>query len=254
MNNNPSSYEGLIARWDYMATSLMMPGQGGGERSEMSDVRSKNWFWDLDVESGRYSDIDGDNDRSPFTKEERKQIKQAVNTALEVSKYTEEKKVKTLTELSAKGDVKAEKQLRVIKSLGQTVKPEKPKNIVEHMKIVASDIQKVFVNPNAGKNENTSFVPQTFSLSQNYPNPFNPVTRINYDIPQNSFVKLVIYDILGREVTKLVNNEYKQPGRYVVEFNGTNFASGVYFYRIEARQSGSSTGGFTATKKMVLVK
>ena len=177
---------------------------------------------------------DGDDDNSPFTREERKQIKQTVTTALEVSKYTEKKREKVLTELSTRGDENATRQLKVLKSLEQTVKTEKPKSIAEHLKIVSGDIQKVFVNPNAGKNSNTIFIPQAFNLSQNYPNPFNPVTKINYDIPKNSMVKIIIYDILGREVMKLVNNEFKQPGRYVVEFNGTNLASGVYFYRIEA--------------------
>jgi hypothetical protein len=90
-------------------------------------------------------------------------------------------------------------------------------------------------------------VPEVFSLSQNYPNPFNPFTRINYEIPKNSVVKLAVYDILGREVVKLVNNELKVPGRYSVEFDGANLASGIYFYRIEA-------GAFTDSKKMVLIK
>ncbi len=150
--------------------------------------------------------------------------------------------------------LRQQSSLNVLKSLEQTVKVERPKNIVEHMKIVAGDIQKVFVNPNAGKNTSTEFIPQVFHLSQNYPNPFNPITKISYDIPQNSIVKLTIYDILGREVIILVNNEFKQPGRYVIEFNGTNLASGVYFYRIEVRQAGSSTVEFVDSKKMVLLK
>jgi hypothetical protein len=66
-------------------------------------------------------------------------------------------------------------------------------------------------------------------------------------ISKNSMVKLTIYDILGREVERLVNNEFKEPGRYIVEFNGTNLASGVYFYRLE-------TEDFTQSKKMVLIK
>lgn len=90
-------------------------------------------------------------------------------------------------------------------------------------------------------------LPLVYRLSQNYPNPFNPITKINYDLPKNSMVKIVIYDILGREVTKLVNNELKQAGRYSVEFDGKNYASGVYFYRIEA-------GSFVQAKKMVLLK
>ncbi|MCI0448202.1 MAG: T9SS type A sorting domain-containing protein [Chlorobi bacterium] len=90
-------------------------------------------------------------------------------------------------------------------------------------------------------------VPLTFRLSQNYPNPFNPVTKINYELPKNSRVNLVIYDILGREVMRLVNNEFKEAGRYTVTFEAQNFASGVYFYRIEAVN-------FVQSKKMVLIK
>ncbi len=246
INNNPASYEGLIARWDYMATSLLMQGQGGALSGVEGSGNERNWDFGLAISDLNNNESDKFDD-DKFSKEERKQIKQAVTTALETSKSAENKRREVLTELSTRGDVKATKQLKVLKSLEQTVKVEKPKNIVEHMKIVSSDIQKVFVNPNAGKNANTIFIPQVFHLSQNYPNPFNPLTKINYDIPQNSIVKLTIYDILGREVIKLVNNEFKQPGRYVVEFNGTNLASGVYFYRIEAND-------FIDSKKMVLVK
>ncbi len=89
--------------------------------------------------------------------------------------------------------------------------------------------------------------PYTFKLAQNYPNPFNPSTKINFEIPNDGKVKLIVYDILGREVIKLINNEFKKSGRYVVDFDGTNLASGVYFYRIE-------TGSFVESKKMVLIK
>ncbi len=89
-------------------------------------------------------------------------------------------------------------------------------------------------------------IPKVFSLSQNYPNPFNPATKIAFSIPKTSFVKLVVYDILGAEVATLLN-ETVQPGYHNVTFNGQNLASGVYFYKINA-------GDFTDVKKMVLVK
>ena len=89
-------------------------------------------------------------------------------------------------------------------------------------------------------------VPEKYSLSQNYPNPFNPVTNIKYQIPADGYVSLKIYDITGREIANLVN-EYKKAGYYTVSFNGINFASGVYFYRIQA-------GDFSQVKKMVLIK
>ncbi|TRZ64445.1 T9SS C-terminal target domain-containing protein [bacterium] len=89
-------------------------------------------------------------------------------------------------------------------------------------------------------------LPTSFVLSQNYPNPFNPVTKINFDIPKQTFVAVRIYDILGREIKTLVN-EMKQPGSYSVAFNASEFASGVYFYRLE-------TPGFTDVKRMLLIK
>jgi hypothetical protein len=89
-------------------------------------------------------------------------------------------------------------------------------------------------------------IAKDFSLSQNYPNPFNPTTRINYSLPKASVVKLVVFDLLGREVVTLVN-EAKQAGSYSIDFNGSTLSSGIYFYRI-------TTGDFTATKKMLLVK
>lgn len=96
-----------------------------------------------------------------------------------------------------------------------------------------------------------SDVPIKFRLYQNFPNPFNPVTKINYELPRTSKVNIVIYDIVGRKVKRLVKNEIKETGRYTVEFDGQNYASGVYFYRIEVSQAGSSTVDFVQNKKMV---
>jgi photosystem II stability/assembly factor-like uncharacterized protein len=99
-------------------------------------------------------------------------------------------------------------------------------------------------------------VPSDFVLSQNYPNPFNPVTRIKFDIPpskssglgsdEGMITRLIIYDVLSREVSTLVNQELT-PGTYEVVFDASNYPSGVYFYRLAA-------GDFTQTKKMVLLK
>jgi hypothetical protein len=88
--------------------------------------------------------------------------------------------------------------------------------------------------------------PAAFSMSQNYPNPFNPLTSINYEIPLSGIVKIVLYNLLGQEMASLVN-EYKEAGYYTALFNGSNYASGVYIYRISANN-------FTNTKKMLLIK
>jgi N-acetylneuraminic acid mutarotase len=92
----------------------------------------------------------------------------------------------------------------------------------------------------------SSEVPDNYSLGQNYPNPFNPSTKITFDLKSKGFVTLTVYNILGKEVSTLVN-EYKNAGSYSVDFNASSFASGVYFYRIQ-------TGDFTDTKKMMLIK
>ncbi len=89
-------------------------------------------------------------------------------------------------------------------------------------------------------------VPTIFSLSQNYPNPFNPSTNIEYRIPNAEFVTLKVYDVLGREVTTLIN-EKKSPGTYDVEWNASAFPSGVYFYRLKA-------GSYIETKKLLLLR
>ncbi len=93
------------------------------------------------------------------------------------------------------------------------------------------------------ENRNNNF---NFSLVQNYPNPFNPTTKIEYSIPHQSFVILKVYDILGREVVTLVNEE-KAAGNYNVAFDGSALSSGVYFYKIQ-------TGNFVEVKKMILLK
>ncbi len=94
--------------------------------------------------------------------------------------------------------------------------------------------------------DETIILPKVFSLSQNYPNPFNPTTVIKYSIPEVTNVKLKIYDMLGREIRTLVNQE-QSAGVYNVEFNATNLSSGIYFYRMEA-------GSFVDSKKLLLLK
>lgn len=91
-----------------------------------------------------------------------------------------------------------------------------------------------------------SEIPNNFHLKQNYPNPFNPQTKIKFAVPKASFTKLIIYDLLGKEVVTLVSEELK-PGTYEAEWDGSNYSSGIFFYKLEA-------GDFTETKKMVLMK
>ncbi len=102
-----------------------------------------------------------------------------------------------------------------------------------------------------GKNYATMHVtqnnamPKEFMVYQNYPNPFNPTTKVKYDIPKEGFITIKIYDIIGREIYSA--NEFKLPGRYEMTFDGSKYASGIYFYRIQA-------GDFVHSKKMLLIK
>ncbi|MFH1195305.1 MAG: discoidin domain-containing protein, partial [bacterium] len=119
----------------------------------------------------------------------------------------------------------------------------------------------VYNNSNISHVANDSKQPVNFDLSQNYPNPFNPTTTIKFTIPSVEtgqlarqltggaslqHVTLKIFDVLGREVAELVN-EYKNPGSYQVEFDGSNLSSGIYFYKLQA-------GEYSAVRKMMLIK
>jgi len=94
--------------------------------------------------------------------------------------------------------------------------------------------------------EENKTIPQDFVLYQNYPNPFNPSTIIGYQLPVTSNVTLKVYDILGREIATLVN-EQKPAGKYELKFDGSELASGVYFFTLK-------TGNYAETKKMILMK
>ncbi|HMQ67906.1 MAG TPA: T9SS type A sorting domain-containing protein [Ignavibacteria bacterium] len=97
------------------------------------------------------------------------------------------------------------------------------------------------------ENEVVVGIPVQFELSQNYPNPFNPTTKINFTLPADTKVSLSIYDVSGRLVSTLINNEFKQANYYSVSFNGANLSSGTYFYSIR-------TDNNNETKKMILIK
>lgn len=88
--------------------------------------------------------------------------------------------------------------------------------------------------------------PQTFSLEQNYPNPFNPVTKIKFTLASNEYTTLKVYDIIGKEISTLVNNQMEK-GHYEINFDASNLPSGVYFYTLNA-------GGYKETRKMILMR
>lgn len=115
------------------------------------------------------------------------------------------------------------------------------------------DAATIKYNQPNGINSNTNELPARYKLLQNYPNPFNSITVITYELPRRSNVILTLYNITGQLVRTLVNTE-QNTGYYSVAVNMDDLASGVYFYKIEVRGAGSSTGFFIDTKKLVLVK
>ena len=94
---------------------------------------------------------------------------------------------------------------------------------------------------------NSEHLPIQFNLQQNYPNPFNPQTTISYSLPKTCSVTLKVYDLLGREVAVLIQNENKSAGTYSVTFDALKLSSGIYFYTLYSEN-------FRATKKMLLIK
>ena len=98
----------------------------------------------------------------------------------------------------------------------------------------------------AGATSEGKNVPEAYTLSQNYPNPFNPSTTIRYELPKALIVRLAVYDILGREVSVLVNDK-KNAGSYEIKFDASNLSSGVYVCRLQA-------GSFIQSRKLLLLK
>jgi hypothetical protein len=265
MDENPYSYEGLVASWDYAATSLLFEGEGGAgggisnfklqisndetredERENSDDSKSQI----RNSRSQICSDDPNDKyDQKTFTKEDRKVIRESVYRSFETSKENETEKVRTLEKKVEDGKASKEERSRLEKkkTLSETIKARKPADVFEHIKFVNNDIRKIFGASGIGSvKERDNFIPEEYSLSQNYPNPFNPVTHLEFGISKLGFVSLKVFDIIGREV-KILINEIKPAGSYKVEFDGSNFASGVYFYRLEASD-------FVQTKRMVLIK
>lgn len=122
------------------------------------------------------------------------------------------------------------------------------KNSVTKLKELAALGQGLYLGgfANVGISQISTTIPDGYSLSQNYPNPFNPSTKIGFEIPISGLVKIKVYDISGREVDDLVNTNLTA-GVYAVDFDGSNFASGLYFYTLEI-------AGHRETKKMILLK
>lgn len=110
----------------------------------------------------------------------------------------------------------------------------------------SGDISVNLTNITLPVHELTVGLPDRYELGQNYPNPFNPKTIIYFQLPMSNYVKLIVYDVMGREVATLVNEQLNS-GTYEIEWDASDYPSGIYFYTL-------STGNFTETKRMVMIK
>ncbi len=120
----------------------------------------------------------------------------------------------------------------------------------EHNKLTDTNLWfddiKIFDPSITEVNNSQLLLNNSYELNQNFPNPFNPITTINYSLPQNSFVSIIVYDLLGRVVKTLVS-ENKLAGNYNISFDASNISSGIYYYTMAAEN-------FRETKKLIVLK
>lgn len=229
VENSPSSIERLMASINYIDIEGLLQGAGGGQKDndfeELSESQSPKPIKDILLAS--YNK----------TKEANKQKEKS-----DILNSNDVARTKSELDRKHSFDKKLESRAKENISIsGSLTKEERRERIQKDLLLLhqRGDFSEQTVKKN-------KIEPYKYELSQNYPNPFNPITNIKYQIQKAGMVNLKIYDITGREIKTLVN-EVKNPGSYIVTFNGSEFASGVYFYRIQA-------GDFVQVKKMVLIK
>ncbi|MBN1633051.1 MAG: T9SS type A sorting domain-containing protein [Ignavibacteria bacterium] len=253
INQNPYSYAGLIASWDYSATLLLMDTTlgSGGEKdnciTENLNISERN---SDTLRTRKLTKFDS-YDRSVFTKNDRNRLAAVIINTNNNFRERQTEKYREIEKEVKRGNTALKEEFEKMKNLKDVIKIKRPKSQPEFVDIVEKDINKVFENPSSfGNIKSLIEIPQNYSLSQNYPNPFNPITKISFTLPKESKVKLIIYDMLGREVAKIINNENLTAGTYIREFNGSNLSSGVYFLRILVNDGND----FTDVKKLLLLK
>ncbi len=225
MNNHPDPIVRLNASWDRSAVVFMM-GQGGAENDltvKSNNLRNKKL---LDKNPAHRIASNIFNEQKETAKREEKNSELYNDDAVNINsgKYTKEEKA-------------------IIERRIENYNPTDKKDFMDKL---SNDIKLIEqINTAKTTKRTISIVPKTYKLFQNYPNPFNPTTTIKYEIPKDAEVTIKVYDLLGREVFSI--NEYKKAGSYEVKFDGSNLASGMYFYSFEVNR-------YKDTKKMVLLK
>ena len=198
-------------------------------------------------------------DSRKFSTDDRKTLNENLSKSFsnQVDKQTSE--IKSLEEKLTRNEASnsEKKKYQEMRTLKEVVKARKPETVANHVSMISDDLSRIVKSTGSDVSDKyeENILPTEFALHQNYPNPFNPVTKISFDLPQDSKVNLVVYDLLGREVTRLVNNESKVADNYTYDFNAASLSSGVYFYKLVVSSSNPiNAGNYSETKRMVLLK
>jgi hypothetical protein len=236
---HPDLYTRIMASWDFAEVEDLM-GQGGSEPEIVTKMTNEEYrdFRMKSLDKMIKPDPILNKMKKLYLSESKKHDENILKIASRNTESSEKKEI-NINEIKNREKVMETNVLSNLRSIKHMTKKEKVKKQFSDLLLTVNDVT-------TNKTQRNNTVPITYYLSQNYPNPFNPITKIDYNIPRDGKVKLVIYDLLGREIKTLVN-EFKTIGKYSVEFNGSNLASGVYFYRIQA-------GDFSEVKRMILLK
>jgi len=198
-------------------------------------------------------------DSRKFSTDDRKTLNENLSKSFsnQVDKQTSE--IKSLEEKLTRNEASnsEKKKYQEMRTLKEVVKARKPETVANHVSMISDDLSRIMKSTGSEVSDKyeENILPTEFSLHQNFPNPFNPATKISFYLPQDSKVNLVVYDLLGREVTRLVNNESKVAGNYTYDFNAASLSSGVYFYKLVVSSSNPiNAGNYSETKRMVLLK
>lgn len=229
--NSPSAIKRLMASINYIDVEGLLQGGSGGQK-------------DIEAEVENLSEKQNPNPIKDILLASYKKIKNSIEQKekFDIQNSNDVKRTKSEQAKKHSFDKKLENRARENIKISSTLTKEERRERIQNDLLLLHQ-RNDFSEPMIKKNDVEQI---KYELSQNYPNPFNPVTYIKYQIQKTGLVTLKIYDITGR-VIKTLLNEIKNPGVYIVTFNGSELASGMYFYRIQA-------GNFVNTKKMVILK
>ncbi len=247
---HPNPTARLLATWDAEELENMLEGNAGGKRELSASYKRKKYLQLSKKEIERIKEINHKGIISNSLDLKKLELISEVETKKPIKEFVKDVYRNEIKKNEAKRKVSKGEKINLPQKkdydkiegfkyqIKSVKKEEKEKLQAEHLMLAGG-----YIGNSADNIIETTI---NYTLSQNYPNPFNPTTSIKYSLPKAGFVSIKIYDVVGRMVKELVS-EVKETGNYSITFDGSQFASGVYFYRMEMNN-------FIDTKRMVLVK